>query len=130
MVRLAAVRRPHLRRLLPIAAALFAPALALAQGAEWRYFTPEESVVRAFAGDEPTTFRFCAIQDWDPSVLEHPVVSSIGSIGRYRNLDDGIAKTRAGACEVLVVPWHLVQQQDRTLSEILGQGFVEIPVTE
>lgn len=119
-----------MRCLLPIAAALFVPALALAQSAEWRYFTPDESVVAAFAGDEPTSYRFCAIQDWNPSVLEHPVVSSIGSIGRYRNLDDGIAKTRAGACEVLVVPWHLVQQQDRTLAEIVDQGFREIPLGE
>lgn len=125
-----AARRLYLRSFLTLAVLLLAPAAALAQPAEWRYFTPDEAVLAAFAGDRPVSYRFCAIADWNPGVLEHPVVSSIGSVGRYRNLDDGIAKTVAGACEVLVVPWHLVRNGDRTLADILDEGLREIPVED
>lgn len=116
-----------MRSLLILAALLLAPAAALAQPADWRYFTTDETVLAAFAGDQPASYRFCAIEDWEPGALEHPVVTSIGSVGRYRNLDDGIAKATSGACEVLVVPWHLVQNGDRTLAEIVDRGFREIP---
>lgn len=119
---------------LPLSAAFFATllwsSLAPAQSPEWRYFTPEKSVLEAFSGTAPESFRFCATADWQSAALEHPVVSSISSVGRYLNLDDGIEKTRGGACEVLVVPWHLVLDAERTLSKISQQGFLEIPAWE
>lgn len=104
--------------------------LASAQSSEWRYFTPERSVLEAFSGTEPKNFRFCATEDWQPAEFEHPVVSSIDSVGRYINLDDGIEKTLGGACEVLAVPWHLVQDGERTLSNFSQQGLLEIPIRE
>lgn len=111
-------------------ATLLFSSLASAQSPEWRYFTPKQSVLEAFSGTEPKNFRFCATEAWQPATFEHAVVSSIGSVGRYINLDDGIEKTRGGACEVLAVPWHLVQDGERTLSNISQQGFLEIPFRE